>query len=577
MEPHPQLDTLGASSAPRLIFSLLLLLILPACAAAQSAPAAPNIAEVQRLYKAGRWEAIVQAVPESTDQPAELELYRGLALAQLHRWDDARKSFQAGIAHHPRDERLLVELAGVEYRLRQRPLAKRYLRRALSIEPHDAYANNFLATIYFLDGNLEAALKYWNRVNKPRLDDLSYSPQPSLDPLILDRAFDFSRGGVWSTDQYLSTKARLDALNLFPQLQFDLQSRSGSSFNLVFRTAERPSWTQNYPVNLFMLLRGLPFETVYPEFYNIHHAGLNFVSLLRWNDQHRRLSADLAAPLFRNPSIRYRLYFEARDENWNVTNTIVPSFPSDARFNLERVAAGGQLRFIEGGRWQWNAGVEFTDRIFRTLVGIPATAAPFFTDGSSIALSSGVQRSLIRVPERRFTLDGRVVGQFGTFFDNSLGRYGRLQSSLTADWFPQARADDYHLRARLSAGSIFGQVPVDDLFVLGFDRDTDLWLRGHRVLHHSQPGNAPLGRDYVLSNWDFDKIVYDHPFFTIAVGPFLDTGDVYDSSQFFGSPKWLWDTGLQTKIRVLGHSQIILGYGADLRSGHIHFFAAISR
>lgn len=560
------------------LFAMLfaLLLAVATCAAQSSSPSAARIAQVKKLYDSAQWAAVVQAVPESPDEPASLELYRGLALAQLHRWDDAKSTFEAGLAHHPRDARLMVELAGVFYQQKNLSQAKRFLRRALSIDPTDAYSNNFLASIYFLEGNLEAALRCWNRVGKPRLADLSYAPQPSLDPLILDRAFDFSRGSVWTGSQFLTTAARLQALDVFPLMRFDLQPQPDGSFDLVFRASQRAPWTSNYLASTFALLRGLPFETVYPTFYNINGAGLNSVSLFRWDDQKRRISTELAAPLFDNPALRYRLYFDARDENWNVTNTLVPTAPANARFNLERVAAGAELRFIESGRWQWSMGAEYTDRRYRTLIGIPAQAAPFFTGGSSLALTSTVQRSLIRFPERRFTLDGGASAQIGTFFTDPLGRYAQAASSLFANWFPQAQSDDYHLQARVRAGGTFGQVPLDDLFVLGFDRDTDLWMRGYPGLYHGQKGNAPLGRDYFLTNWDFDKIAYDNPFFTATVGPFLDSGDAYDPSNYFGSRQWMWDSGLETKIRVLGRAQIILGWGVTLRTARNSFFATVS-
>ncbi len=566
-------------SKPRYLATIFALLIaIPACTAAQS-PArsdANKVAQVKALYDSGQWAAVVQAVPESPDEPANLELYRGLALAQLHRWDEAKSTFEAGLVHHPRNARLMVELAGVFYQQKNFSHAKHFLRRALSIDSTDPYSNNFLASIYFLQGNLEAALKYWNRVGKPRLADLTYSPEPSLDPLILDRAFDFSRGSVWTRSQFLTTEARLNSLDLFPLMNFDLQPQPDGSFDLVFRAAQRAPWTRNYLASAFALLRGLPFETVYPAFYNINGAGLNLVSLFRWDDQKRRISTELAAPLFDNPALRYRLYFDARDENWNVTDTLVPAATASARFNVERVAAGGELRFIESGRWQWSMGGEYTDRLYRTLTGIPAPAMPFFTGGSSLALISTFQRSLIRFPERRFTLDGGASGQVGTFFTNPLGRYARLQSSLVANWFPQAQGDDYHLQARFRAGGTLGQVPLDDLFVLGFDRDTDLWMRGYPGLYHGQKGNAPLGRDYFLTNWDFDKVAYDNPFFTATVGPFLDSGDAYDPSHYFGSRRWMWDSGLETKIRVLGRAQIILGWGITLRSANSSFFATVS-
>lgn len=576
MEPHSQLDALGAPAAPRLIL-ICALLFLPLSVAAQSAaPAASQSSTIQKLYEAGQWNAVVQAIPDSADEPADLELYRGLALAQLQRWDDAKKTFETGLLQHPRDARLMVELAGVEYHQKHYALAKRSLRRALAIQPRDDYANNFLASIYFLEGNLEAALKYWNRVGKPRLGDLSYSPEPVLNPLILDRAFDFSRGEVWRRNQFLATRSRINALDLFPSMQFDLQPQSDGSFDLVFRAPQRAAWTHNYLVSSFGLLRGLPFETIYPAFYNLDKSGLNSVSLFRWDDQKRRISTELAAPLFNNPALRYCIYFDARDENWNVTDTIVPSVPANARFNLERVAAGAELKFLETGRWQWSMGAEYTDRLFRSETGIPVQAAQFFTGGSSLALLSSVQRSLIRFPERRFTLDGNVSGEIGTFFERPLGRYSRAQGSLTANWYPQSEGDDYHLQARLRAGGTSGQVPLDDLFVLGFDRDTSLWMRGYPALHHGQKGNAPLGRDYILSNWDFDKIAYENPFFTTFVGPFLDSGDAYDPSGYFGSRQWMWDSGLQTKIRVLHRAEIVLGWGVTLRDGRSSFFATVS-
>jgi hypothetical protein len=102
-----------------------------------------------------------------------------------------------------------------------------------------------------------------------------------------------------------------------------------------------------------------------------------------------------------------------------------------------------------------------------------------------------------------------------------------------------------------------------------------LWMRGHPGLLSGQKGNAPLGREYVLANTEIDKIVYTAPFMAFRLGPFLDTGKAYDPSGYFGSPKWMWDTGAQLKIRVLGSFEFVLGYGRDLRSGRNSFFTAL--
>jgi tetratricopeptide (TPR) repeat protein len=575
MECHAQLDAAGGAAVRRLILLLLFLSFQASAPSGAAGSTTDRISEVKRLYDAGRWSEVLQAVPEASEEAADLQLYRGLALAQLQRWDEAGKTFAAGLVRNPRDTRFLDELAGIAYREKHFSIAKGELFRALAIDPQDNYANNFLASIYFLEDNLEAALKYWNRTSRPKLSDLTIDPRPSLKPLLLDRAFAFSRGREWRGDQLLTTRARLEALDLYPRMRFELEALPDDSFDLRFRAPQRNGWGNTRLEGIVSLLRGLPYQSVYPEFYNIDRAGLNWRSQLRWDDEKRRVFTEIAAPLGENPAIRYRIFFEGRNENWDLTGTLHSSIPTAAQLNMEKAAAGAELQFIAAGRWQWTAGAGYSYRRFRKLPG--AAAAPFFTDGSGIALWFGVQRSLVRVPERRFTLDSSATGEFGTFLENPLGRYGRITGTLSASWFPKANGGDYHTQAILRGGRTFGKVPFDELFILGFDRDSELWLRGHPGLRNGKKGNAPLGGNYVLANLEMDKILYQGAFFTLKAGPFLDSGNIYDPSRFFGSTRYLCDTGIQARIRILGSMEFVLGYGKDLRSGNNSFFTAVSR
>ena len=578
MERHRALDAACGAAKRRLIFFLLLLFLLPMRVQAQAGePAAEKLSEIKKLYDAGNWDAVVRAVPQKPDDSPDVLLYRGLALARLQRWDEAKTAFLAGRERAPGDPRFLVELAGLAYRDKQFSEAKRDLRRALAMNARDDYANNFLASIYFQEGNLEAALKYWNRTGKPKLEDLTFEPPLKLRPLVLDRAFGFARGAEWQREQYLTTQARLRALDLYPGMLFELRAHDDGSFDMGFHAAERNGWGSTKWDGLVSLLRDAPFQAIDPEFYNLGRAGVNWVSTYRWDDEKRRVFTEVSAPVFQNPAARFRFYFDGRNENWNITNTFTPESPALRRLNLEKAAVGTELRFIESGRWEWTAGAEYSYREFRNVLGIPAVAAPLFTCGSSVALRSSVQRWLIRFPERRFTLNAVASGEFGTFFRDPLGRYGRLEATLAARWLPKSRGDDYETQVSLHGGRTIGDVPFDDLFTLGFDRDTPLWLRGHPGLQDGQKGDAPLGRNYVLVNAETDKILYRNGIVTLKAGPFVDTGKTYDPSGFFGSPKWLWDTGVQTKIRVLGGVQIVLGYGKDLRSGRNSFFTTVTK
>ena len=579
MESHAQLDPSGgARRGRRLACGLLLLLFQPAGGFAQSpSTEADRAARVKQLYDAGKWSDVVQALPDPEYEIADLQVYRGLALAKLERWDEARQTFEVGAARYAHDPRFPVELAGIAYRRKDFALAKRDLRRALALQPGDDYAGNFLASIYFLDGNLEAALKYWNRTGQPKLGDLTFNPEPKLKPLILDRIFRFSPGRVWRRDSFLAEQAQLNALGLYPRSRFELEAQPDSSFALKIQAPEKNGWGSTKLEGALSLLRGLPYETVYPEFYNLGRAGLNWLSMARWDDQKRRLYSELAAPLFQNPAIRWRIHFDGRNENWNLTKTLLPSAPAMSFLNLKKSAAGAEVQFLPSGRWEWDAGVEYSHRDFRSLLGIPSPAAPFFTNGSSLALRSSVEHSLVRFPERRFILSSGATAELGTFFTNPLGRYERLEGSLSAHWFPKPRDDDYESQAGLKVGKTFGMVPFDELYSLGFERDNSLLLRGHPGLSAGQKGNAPLGRSFVLLNSEFYKIAYRSGLLELRLGPLLDTGRVYDPSGFFGAQDWLVDTGAQAKIRVLGSFEFLLGYGKDLRTGNNSFFTKVSR
>ena len=220
------------------------------------------------------------------------------------------------------------------------------------------------------------------------------------------------------------------------------------------------------------------------------------------------------------------------------------------------------------GRWNWSTGIEIANRSFRNLT--PQTGAAsksFFSDGNSLAYWGRVERSLLRLPELRFTIDGSAEGRVGREFANGLGSYGVVRGSLSGRWLPQAKGDDYEMQVRLRAGEAFGDVAFDELFQLGIERDNDLWLRGHAGTHDGRKGEAPLGRRYFLANWEMDKNVYSNGLFTVKLGPFVDSGAIADSSGLFGSQRWLWDSGGKAKSGCWERMTVVLSYGRDLRGG----------
>ena len=537
---------------------------------------AARLAAVQKAFDAGQYEEAARLASDSGDRSADLDFLAGLSLAKLQRWHDSRATLEAGHRKAPREARFLVELAGVDYKLKDMRAAKRELRAALKLDPRDAYTREFLGTLYFLDGNLEATLKYWNTIEKPRLRSVSVQPPAKLDPALLQSALGFNAPQILTNDALLGAEARLDNLGLYPYRRVVLAAASGGNYDATLHMPERDLWGEPWWAGALSWLSGLPYATVYPEAYNLGREAINATSLLRWDSQERRVYADISAPVLHEVKYRFRAYFDGRNENWNLKSTFFGAGPPLSDLNVRRVAGGAELRAVVNGRWGWSTGVEIANRSYRNLAA-PASASggSFFTDGNSLVYWARADRSLLRLPDERFTVDSSVEGRVGREFANDLGSFGTVRGALGAHWFPQAKGDDYEMQARIRAGESFGDVPFDELFQLGIERDNDLWLRGHPGTSDGRKGAAPLGRRYFLANWEVDKNVYGNGLFTVKLGPLVDTGAIADSSGRFGSQRWLWDTGAQCKIRVLGTVTVVLSYGRDLRGGRNVFYGTV--
>src|SRR5947208_1567083 len=165
MERRREMDFVSrASNRPALttLPVVFLFLFAPSAHTADSdlAKRASQLAQQQQ------WKQVVNLIEPVQTRSPDLQFYYGIALAQVGRLDDARNALLAGARAQPRDKRFPLELGGVAFKQKLYPDAVRYLRRAVTLDPGDAYANGFLATVYFLQGKLEAALKYWERVGE---------------------------------------------------------------------------------------------------------------------------------------------------------------------------------------------------------------------------------------------------------------------------------------------------------------------------------------------------------------------------------------------------------------------------
>ena len=553
------------------------LLILAVCSFplhAQTSASDPNrLAEIEQLFAQERWQEIVRLAETEAARSADLNSYYGIALAHLGRWDDAERALKQGLRQQPADKRFPLELAGVSFKQKKYEEAANYLRRALRLDPADSYANDFLASVYLLQGNLDASLKYWNRVSKPQIEEVQLDPQLKVDPVLLDHAFAFAPGTVLRLSELETTEARVGGLNIFPRSRFDLEARLDGKFDVVFRARERNGWGANKWEGLLSLFRGLPFRTIHPEFFNIRRRAINSVSLVRWDSEKRRFWTSLSGPLSADPKRRYRLDLDLRNENWDIRDSSAGAAPLRGRLKLRKQAFAAGVTSIVNGRWNWSTGVELSRRKFRDVDPGSALTPQLLAQGFQLKHLGQLNHELARVPEQRFIVSTGVSTELGRIWSHPSQVFAKLQGSLETHWSPQASGDDYEMQGKMRAGKTFGQIPFDELFALRVERDNDLWLRAHSGTRDGRKGSAPLGGSYFLSNWELDKNVYSNGLITLKLGPFLDTGKIFDSSPSLGSQRWLWDVGAQAKVRVLGLG-IAFSYGKDLRSGNDAFYVS---
>jgi hypothetical protein len=525
-----------------------------------------------------RWLAL--AAPGSKVSPtadyAEFEYQYGLALAQLEFWDEARAAFKAGSRVAPRDKRFLIELAGVAFREKNNLQAISYLRRALRLDPKDDYANEFLATLYFLQGNLEAAVKYWNAVNKPQIAQVRIEPALRVRPGLLDHALAVAPESPLLLDEFRTTDARVRHLEIFPSYRFDLTAEPDGKFDAVFRAQELNGFGNTTTEALLRSLRGLPFQEIDPEYLNLNHSAVNLVFQLRWDADKRGYVAALSSPIAHDPRWRLHLRAGARNENWN----IVPSFTGPAQLlaalNLRREEFSAEINRLIGWRWSWSLGAEISHRDYRNVFPGTALTPELLAPGYQLKQTAQLGYELWRSPERRITISSSAGSQAGRLWSQPAESFARIQGSLETHWLPKSRGDDFETLWRVRVGKTFGQIPFDELLMLGLERDNDLWLRGHVGTRDGRKGSAPLGRDYFLSNWQIDKNIYSNGFISLKLGPLVDTGKITDSVAVLGSKKWLCDAGAQAKVRVLGVG-VTFSYGKDLRSGNNAFYTTVAR
>jgi predicted double-glycine peptidase len=432
-----------------------------------------------------------------------------------------------------------IELASDAFRGERFSDAAKHLESALRVEPSDQYTNEFIATVHLLNNDVESALKYWNRLGKPLVNEIQFDPPLRTRPALLDRALMFRRGSQLTLEDYKTTRARLDATGVFSRYQIEL-SPSGSSeerFDVTIRAAERSG------PQFLSWLRGLPYKTLHPEFLNIGGRALNVKSILRWDSDRRKTAVTVDAPFAGDPGWIYRAEAVGRDENWTDGTTAS---------RLRKASLAMHIHSIPSGNWNWTSGIALSRQ-----------------EGGGFGMKylASVRRTVLNAPGKRLTLASFASVEVGKQFATST-RFAKISGELSSRWFPYS-ADDYEFNTKLHVGKVGGplsRIPIDELIVFGLDRDPALPVRGHSVLSDGSKSVSATTSSIVLVNTELHKNLAETAFLRFQAGPFLDAARPAGSA-------WLFDAGAQLRITALNTFTFTFILGRDLRTGRSTFFA----
>src|SRR5262249_54838207 len=181
-----------------------------------------------------------------------------------------------------------------------------------------------------------------------------------------------------------------------------------------------------------------------------------------------------------------------------------------------------------------------------------------FNGGIQLKYSGSVTRTLIRDAAARLTVDTTVTGEVGKIFTVKPIRFAKLVSATSVRW--------RSLTSVLRFGNAIGQVPFDERFTIGLDRDSDLWLRAHPAVVDGRKNASNTSRAFVLTNSDYQRRLLNTGWIDVSAGPFLDTGKSSISTD------WLLDTGIEVRVNVFASFGINVYFGRSLKDAQRSLF-----
>jgi tetratricopeptide (TPR) repeat protein len=497
------------------------------------------------------------------DRPSpDVYVYLGIAYRHMREYQKAQDTFNEGSNRYPDDPRFHIELANLFLENNDIDAAKSEFRRALSVDPDNSYASDRLATIDMSEGEVQSALRSWNKSDRPHINDILHNYNLHFGSWVVRRGVAFHHAGTLYYRDWKLTQNRLLETDNFANVGLEIEPTIvPDQYNAVVRTTRKT----NLPSNIaFDLLKGAPVQISYLNFWNIGNSGINFNGDYRWQASRRRAEGQFKIPLPIAGLLHLELGNTWRLEQWDVSDLVQPGLQPLARFRYDANALRIGVKHIPHYRVEVGAGFEYSNRAATgELPGLfDSLNTGTFMGEASVRIADGKYQNRLRL--EGFAARPSIIGDL-----QFTGAVGELNNRITL-----SKDDSAYFDWSLKGGSARGELPIDEYFTLGIDTRPKNLLRGHISFRHGSYGQSPMGTDFVLLNTDVERRMRTLPFFNALNIPFVtvkwelffDASKTWDRNDIFQPSKLLLDTGAGLRFETPTYS-FNISYGRSLRDG----------
>jgi len=429
----------------------------------------------------------------------------------------AERSLKVATTLCPDNPAAARELAALHFQDSKWTSAERYAHRAVELKPEDRHAWNLLAQSRYFSGEVRAALRSWNEIQRPVVTDIEIHNSKRTDPQVIADLLGIERGELLTNDKFIRAVRRLHELPVSFDTRVKYSAREDGTAKVDVYIDERDVLPLG-PIPITAVgVGGLAFQDLRFDIAGPTGAGEDITFSWGWerNWRHLRLGLDIPAP-GRLPGLAS---IEAFWEN----QVYQPGIPTKFSTSRRRVAVAFS-NWAKSWLW-WKAGTGFDQFDLQKYASLDAAV------------------------EGRFVRDHvSVDGQLGSWFQNARGR----AFSTGAVWVSTRSTTRAERRIWLT---VFGTAiatsaaPYQLWAGAGSSEAGNAFLRAHPLIDEGIVNGEVFGRRVDFASIEFNHPVYKSPGGPIALAVFVDAAQArYRTAGQPDTPLYL-DAGLGFRMR----------------------------